>query len=415
MNDSKEAMKPPRETPRLKRALNLPLMTLYGLGTTIGAGIFVLIGEVTAVAGAFTPWAFICAAILTGFSALSFAELCARYPKSAGEAVYVYEGLKSRGISTLTGILVAAVGITSSAAITVGSVGYLQEFIGLPPAILILLVILVIGSAAAWGIQESVTIAAALTLLEIGALIAVIWGGRDIIVSLDTRWRELVPGFGMSEAVYILSGSILAFYAFVGFEDMVNVAEEVNDPQRTMPRAIVLTLIVTMLLYGGVSIVATLGLPAEQLAGSPAPMAYIFRETTGASSTTISLIGIFAVLNGALIQIIMVSRVLYGLANRGQLPEILARIDPRTQTPLYATILTTLVVLCLALWFPLVMLARTTSATVLVIFAFVNLSLWRLKRSPPANSSIFVVPRWVPGLGFLISAALAVLQFSVFM
>jgi amino acid transporter len=400
----------PRPQVTLKRSLSLPLITLYGVGTTIGAGIFVLVGKVAGAALIYAPVSFLLAAVLAGFSAFAFAELSARYPQSAGEAVYVYEGLGSRRLALAVGLLVVLAGIVSCATIANGFVGYVQLFLGLPDAIVLVAVVLVLGLIAAWGIAESVILAAVLTLLEIGALILVIWAGRDSLAELPARLPELIPPLAGGAWLGIVSGAVLAFYAFIGFEDMVNVAEEVKDVRRTLPRAIILTLVVTTLLYLALAVVAVLVLPVQELAASEAPVALIYERASGSSAAVVSLIAIVAVLNGALVQVIMAARVLYGLSARAWLPEAFARINPATRTPLVATALVTALILVFALALPLVTLARTTSFVTLVIFAAINLALWRIKGRAPAPPGIGVYPRWVCLCGFLASLGLASFQ-----
>jgi amino acid transporter len=395
----------------LKRSLSLPLLTLYGLGTTVGAGVYVLIGEVAAVAGAWAPVSFLVACGLAAFTALSFAELSVRFPKSAGEAVYVNEGLGSARLATAVGLLVAAVGVVSAAAIVNGVVGYVRLFVDPPGWLVIVAVALALGAVATWGIVESVTLAALITVVEIGGLVLIIVTGAPELGNLPERFSQAPPASGLWLGV--LGGAVLAFYAFLGFEDMVNVAEEVKDVRRVMPRAIVLTLAITTVLYVALALVAVAVLPVAELAVSEAPLALVY-ERAGGSPAVIGLIGIFAVLNGALIQIIMAARVLYGLAAQGWLPAALARINARTRTPLAATALATGVVLALALWLPLVTLAEITSLITLIIFAVVNLALWRLKRRGPGPADAPAIPIWVPVVGGLSSLAFALFQIARF-
>jgi amino acid transporter len=392
----------------LKRSLSLPLVTLYGVGTTIGAGIFVLVGKVAGAALIYAPVSFLLAAVLAGFSAFAFAELSARYPQSAGEAVYVYQGLGSRRLALAVGLLVVLAGVVSCATIANGFVGYVKLFIGLPDAVVLVAVVAVLGLIAAWGIAESVMLAALITLLEIGALVVVIWVGRDSLAELPARLPELIPPLSGGVWLGIVSGAVLAFYAFIGFEDMVNVAEEVKDVRRTLPRAIILTLVITTLIYLALTVVAVLALPVQELSASEAPVALIFERASGSSAAVISVIAIVAVLNGALVQVIMASRVL--LSARAWLPEVLARVNPVTHTPIVATVLVTALTLAFALTLPLVTLAQATSFVTLVIFAAINLALWRIKGRGAAPPGIRVYPRWICLCGFLASLGLASFQ-----
>ena len=383
--------------------MGLPLLVLYGLGTTIGAGIFALVGKVAGHAGMLAPLAFFIASVLAAFSAFSFAELSSRMPKSAGEALYVREGLGSRHLALLVGLFVAVAGTVSAAAIAKASAGYIGLFVALPELPTIALVIVLLGLVAAWGIAESVALAAVFTLVETGALVFLVWSGGGVLGDLGERLSAAsIP----TEAVVwsgVVTGAFLAFYAFLGFEDMVNVAEEVKNVRRNMPLAIAVTLLLTTVIYVLVTLVAVLAMAPEELARSEAPLADLYRRTTGGDPVLISAISIFAILNGALVQIIMASRILYGLSQQGLLPTILGKVHAGRQTPLVATALIAGLVLVLALGFPIEGLAAVTSGITLAIFATVNLALWRLKRRLPAPAGVFQVPVWVPIAGCFVS------------
>ncbi|MEO0996917.1 MAG: amino acid permease [Pseudomonadota bacterium] len=401
-------------TPRLKRALSLPLVVCYGLGTTIGAGIYALIGEIAAVAGYGAPLSFLLASIVAAFTACSFAELAGRYPRAAGAALYVQQGLGSVRLATAVGLLVVLSGLVSSAALVNAFYGYLGEFVALDRTIAIVAVCVVLGGIAAWGIVESVAIAALITLVEVGGLLVVIVLGADTLPTLAIRWTEFVPAPDAVTATAVASGVVLAFYAFIGFEDMVDIAEEVKDVRRTLPRAIVATLALSSLLYLTLITAALLQLKPDDNAATGAPMAALYQAATGREPVFISLVALFAVINGALIQVVMVARVLYGLSSRRQLPRWFSRLNRRTRTPLPATVFATGALLVLALFGRLAGLATATSVIVLSMFTVVNVALWRLKRrgieAPPAGVSF---PAAVPLLGAGLSAALVVHQLGV--
>jgi len=396
--------------PTLKRSLTLPLVTFYGLGTIIGAGIYVLVAKVAALAGLFAPVSFLIAALLATFTGFSYAELTARYPKSAGEAVYVQEGLRRRELSLLVGFLIIVTGVVSAATIVKGFVGYLHVFAPVPDVVAITLVVLALGGLAVWGISESVKAATFITLIEIGGLLFIVFVAGGSLATLPERLPELLPPADPLAWQGILLGAFLAFYAFIGFEDMVNVAEEVRDPTHTLPRAILLALAGASILYILVALVAVLALPPAELAETRAPLALIYERTTGEAPTLITLISLFAIINGALIQIVMGARVLYGMSREGWIPNWLGRIHVRTQTPHLATALVTGVILVLALWFPLVALAKFTSFVILVVFALINFSLIRIKRRDPSPTGVRTYPAWIPWAGFLSTTAFVLYQ-----
>ncbi len=219
----------------LKRSLSLILITFYGLGTILGADIYVLVGKVAASAGLYAPIAFLVASLLAGFTAFSYGELSARLPRSAGEAVYVETGLRVRFLSIAVGLLVVSTGIVSTTALANGVVGYLRFFIDVPDWLTITVMVVSLGLLAAWGITESVTAAMLITVLEIGGLLLVIGVAGDGLIQLPERWPDLIPPADGGVWLGILLGAFLAFYAFIGFEDMVNVAEEVKTPGGRCP------------------------------------------------------------------------------------------------------------------------------------------------------------------------------------
>lgn len=389
----------------LKRSISFPLLLLYGLGTTVGAGIYALMGPVAGNAGGATPLAFVIAAGLATLTALSFAELSARHPRSAGEAVYVREAFGQPMAASLVGLFVAFSGSVSAATITRGFAGYWTSLVPVPEVLAIGVSISVLTLVAIWGIRESVTLAAIITAIEIGGLLFVVWAARESLGEIDVRWTEFLPsertgGGGAWAGVF--AGALLAFYAFLGFEDMVNVAEEVKQVRWNLPVAIISTLALTTLLYFLVAATAVLTVDPEVLAESTEPLALVYRTATGRSASAISIIAMLAMLNGALIQIVMASRVLYGLAGEPLVPRAFGEVSSRTRTPHRATLVAGGVVLAMALFFPIEELAAIASSITLLIFALVNAALIRLRKLDPEPDSVSIrIPALVPWLGML--------------
>lgn len=392
---------------RLKKELTLPLVTLYGIGVTIGAGIYVLVGATSAKAGLYAPISFIFAAFVTAFTGLSYAELSTRMPVSAGEAAYVRAGFNSDKLALIVGLLVAASGIISSAAVAIGANSYIQHFFALSPSLIITIVILTLGAVAIWGILESVVVASIFTLVEIAGLCLVVYFGLTINPDIPSQLVTIIPPFEKEVWLGIFSASLLAFFAFIGFEDMANVAEEVKDPRGTMPWAIILTLLISTIIYCLVVAVVVLAVPMNILTQSSAPLALIFEQAGDTSANLFNGIAIIATLNGVLIQIIMASRIIYGLAKQNNLPQAFAEVNSVTQTPLKATIVVVSLVLVLALFFPIADLAKATSVVVLIVFSLVNLALLQIKRKPaPKEKTYFEVSKWIPIIGLISSVTL---------
>jgi len=405
------------EQPALKRVLSLPQLVLYGLGTTIGAGIYALVGETARVSGYSALASFALAALMAALTALSFAELSSRFPHAAGTAIYVREGFGSARFSALVGLLVIGAGLVSSAALINALVIQLGAYLDLPRIPGVAAFALVLGLIALWGIAESVTIAGLITLVEVGGLVAVIWVSRGALLQSAEQWRPLLEGFMPLHWGAAYAGALLAFYAYVGFEDMVVVAEEVKGVTATLPLGILLTLSITALLYLTITAEALLTFTPDQLGQSASPLVDLYRHYRlkigqNDSGWVISVVAMFAIINGALIQMIMASRVIYGLARRGQLPAKLAAVNTVTRTPLIATVISTAAVLILAVTGRLASLAELTSLILLIVFAAANLALWRIKGGGPDTSSGFSIPRWVPALGFLVSLSIVAMFFA---
>ncbi len=376
---------------------------LYGLGVTIGAGIYVLIGEAVGRSGIYAPSAFLLSAVVMAFTAGSFAELSGRVPQAAGEAVYVDAAFGWPWLTRLVGLAVLVDAIIAAAAISLGSAGYLGEILPAPEPVLVTGIVLAMAAIACWGIGESIFIAGVMTIIEVLGLLAIIFFGILHDPASIARVPEVLPPLSDAAAMSgILSASLIAFFAFIGFDDVVNLVEETKDPRKIMPWAIGITLVIVTVLYFLVAFVAVQAIPMGELAASSAPVSLMFERLVGISPLAITLIAIMATMNGVVIILIMAARVTYGLARKGRIPSILGEVSPKTRTPVNATVLVAVAVLVLALLAPLDRLAETTSQIILTVFAMVNLALLRLKiGAVPPPQDVFVVPVVVPALGFL--------------
>jgi amino acid transporter len=395
---------------RLARSLTLTHAVLYGVGVTIGAGIYVLVGIAAGRSGMHAPLAFLVAAIAMGLTAASFAELGTRMPVSASEAAYVETAFRRKWLSLAMGLLVVATATVSAATISSGSAGYIGVFVGLPPLVIIVGVVLLMGAVASLATAQSVTVAGIMTLVEVGGLVVIIGAGLSNGSTMVVRLPELVPSpTDVSAWVAVGGTTLIAVFAFVGFEHIVNVAEELKQPNRTLPRALFLTLGITALLYMLVVWTAVTAVPPAQLARSQAPLALVFERLTGQPLMFMSVIAVVATLNGVVVHMIMSARVLYGLSSQGNLPRQLARVSPVTRTPLVATAVAVSVILILSVGVPLEGLAEWAARGTLVIFAGVNVALIRIKgRGDPVPAGAFNCPIWVAHAG-LITALLLLL------
>lgn len=398
----------------LSRRLNLPMLILYGIGVTIGAGIYVLIGAVAGHAGVYAPLSFILAAVVMGLTVGSYAELCTRYPVAAGEAAYVRAAFSKRSISIATGLIMIASGVIAAAAVALGATGYIAQFIDAPAWLTVTIVIVGLGAVSMWGILESVLLASLFTIIEVIGLMIIIYAALRSGISFGDAifvW----PPFQTTTWIGVGYASLLAFFAFTGFEDLTNMVEEAKSPERNIAIAMGVTLVVTTSLYVIITAIAVVALRPEQLSASAAPLSLVYREIAGVSPALISGIAIVATLNTIIAQITMATRVVYGMARQGDFPSFLGLVNRTTATPVLATTLIILIVLILALFVSFEKLAEFTSLSTLVVFALVNLALisvrWKgLKSSHPAR--LIKVPIAVPILG--LTSCLAMLGTSLF-
>ncbi|MGH1471447.1 MAG: APC family permease [Cellvibrionaceae bacterium] len=363
-------------TQPLARKLSLTLLTLYGIGTILGAGIYVLAGKVAGESGIYTHYAFIMAAIIVSFSAHAYAKLSREFPVSAGEAAYVQNILHSKSLATAVGWAIVFTGVVSSATIAKGFAAYIDPYTSWPSHIVIFLLVTFLTALAISGVAQAVGFAAIFTIIEIIGIGIIIWFAAPEIPSFLQNNPEVLSLPPIEFFPSILFGAFLAFYAFIGFEDIVNMAEEVKQPEKNLPRAIYFSLILTSLLYAITALSFMALLPMDVFIGSDAPFAEVARNQHHLSLGLITFISIAAISNGALIQIIMGSRVLYGMACRKLAPHFLSHVWSRTQTPTLATLLIGLIVLFFALSLPVTSLAKITSSIVLIIFSLVNISLF---------------------------------------
>lgn len=394
---------------QLLRRLSLVHAVLYGLGVTIGAGIYVLVGVAAGRSGMHAPLAFALAAIVMGLSAASFAELGTRMPVSASEAAYVDRAFHRPWLSLATGLLVIITAVISASTISSGSAGYVQTFLPFDRGWIITGVVIAMGLVSCLATIHSVTFAGLMTLVEVAGLVLIVGAGVWNGTGLLTRLPEIWPGGDLGGWLGVASTTMIAVFAFIGFEHLVNVAEEMKAPRRTLPAALFLTLGLTAVIYGLVVWVSITAVPPSELAVSNAPLALVFERLTGWPPSSLSVIAIVATLNGVIVHMIMIARVIYGLAQQGNLPPVLGRVNGMTGTPLIATGIGVTLILFFSTALPLEGLAELTSQGTLVLFAIVNLALIRIKwreASPPAD--VFVCPKWIPYAGLAASLLLLV-------
>jgi len=394
----------------LRRALGAYAITIYAVGDVLGAGIYALVGKVAGEAGGGAWISFAVSAVIALFTGLTYAELSSRFPVAAGAAAYARRAFPGAPlVAFVVGIFVLASGLTSAATVSRAFVGYLAPFAALPelPASLAMLALMSVINFI--GIRESARVNFVLTLAEAAGLLLVIGAGFAYFATQAEPGAaaRLLPGDSLAA---ILTGATLSFFAYIGFEDTVNVAEEVKDPARALPRAILTAIGTTCVIYMAVTVAALLTIGAEKLAAAPAPLLAVL-EAAGVAlpAGVFSLIALFAICNTGLLNLIMVSRLSYGMARENLLPAPLARVHERRRTPWVAVWVAFALAALLSASGGVKALAQATSLLLLVVFTVLHVGLLVIKRRDPApGPEVFRTPVWAVATGALLCLGLAV-------
>ena len=385
----------------LKRTLGSFDLIVYGVGDILGAGIYVLVGKMAGLLGNACWMAFGVAFIVASLTGLSYAELGSRFPKSAGESIFALEAFRNRVFSYLIGFLVLLSGVVSMATVSRGFAGYVNAvWPGIPPAAIILIFFIVLAIINFWGMELSSRANMVCTFVEVAGILIVITAGMRHFGAVNHFEITLPEGKSFSTALF--QGSVLGFYAFIGFEDIVNVAEETHQPTQFVPRAILTSLGVVAVFYFLTALAAVSMVPSAELAQSSAPlMKVVEKGFPGFPPSLFILIALCAVSNTALVNFIMGSRLLYGMARERLVPSILGRVHPTRHTPHFAIATVFMIALILALTGTVVLLAQSASFLLLAVFFVMNVSLFILKLRAADPLPSFRIPIFVPVLGAL--------------
>jgi APA family basic amino acid/polyamine antiporter len=383
----------------LRRSLTLGPLLFYGLAVVVGAGIYVAVASVIARAGSAAPMSFLLAGAAAALTGLCYAELASRFPEASGAAAYVREGFGCDRAAQATGIALTLAVAIAAASIASGAVQYLSVLFGLSPAALIALLVVTFTLLAIAGVRESIGFAAIIGAIEILGLVVAAGAGFLAAPAIDVLAMLPKNLAGWQSAI---SGAFIAFFAFIGFESLANMAEEAKDPRRTIPYSIVGAVLIGTLLY--VAVAAAL---VSAGGTSQSPLIDLFQ---GSHAMLFAAVGALAIANGVLVEIVMLSRLFYGMARRRQLPAWLGSVHPRTRTPIAATAFAGGIVLATALLLPFERLLALANALTLCIFAVVDIALWRIQRRQPAPDGVFAVPHWVPPSAAALAIALILME-----
>lgn len=392
----------------LKRVIGRRVLLLFVVGDILGAGIYALVGKVAGYVGGVLWLPFLTAFVLAALTATAYAELVGKYPQAAGAALYAHKAFAVPFITFLVAFAVLMSGITSASAAARAFGGdYLAEWVTLPAIIGALAFLGLITLVNFAGISESIKVNVVLTLIEaFGLLVIVAIGGYALFTGggEPSRALEFHPEAGA--LLGVLGGTALAFYALLGFEDSVNLAEEAKDPQRDYPRALFGGLAIAALIYMAVAFTATMLVDTETLERSSGPLLEVVRVAGLTFPPKLfALIALLAVGNTALINMMMASRLVYGMARQRIVPPVLGVVHPTRATPWVAILFTVGIAVVLVLTGDVGGLAETTVLLLVCVFAVVNVAVLILRRDVVEHAH-YRAPTWAPVVGAVVCVVL---------
>jgi APA family basic amino acid/polyamine antiporter len=395
------------ETP-LNQTITRRMLMFFVIGDVLGAGIYALVGEVGGKTGGAIWAAFLFALALAIFTAFSYAELVTKYPRAAGAALYVNKAFKMPFVTFLVAFAVMCSGLASAATLSRAFGGdYLSAFVDWDAILVGLGFLALISLINLRGIKESMRFNFGLTLIEVSGLLLVVVIGFAFLADGGGEPSRALD-FKADTSVFsaILAGAGLAFFALIGFEDSVNLAEEAKKPRVDYPWALFGGLIVAGLIYLLVTVIASMAVPTDRLAGSDGPLLEVTSQgPLSVNDKVFSVIALFALANGALINMIMASRLMYGMARERILPDVFARVHPQRRTPWVSILFTSLLAAGLLVTGELEELADTTVLLLLVVFAVVNVCVLILRKDK-VKGEYFKAPTVMPVIGLIVSLAL---------
>lgn len=391
------------DKPSLRRAITGSMLFLFILGDVLGAGVYALAGTIAGEVGGAIWVPLLIALFFAMLTAGSYAELVTKYPHAGAASVFAEKAFKSPLLSFLVGFCMLAAAVTSAAGLSLAFAGdYLSAFIDVSPYLAATVFLVVIAALNARGIKESLGANLVMTLIELSGLILVVvaaaWYFRTGDADLG---RTLTFKPGVNPMLAVLGAALLAFYSFVGFETSANLAEEIKDVRKVYPRALFAALLTAGVVYMAVGVAASSVLPTDKLVATSAPLLEVVRASgLNIPPMLFAFIALVAVANGALLTMIMASRLTYGMANLRLLPGVLGAVLPARRTPWVAIVATTLVAIALTLTGTLATLAQTVVLLLLFVFLSTNIAVLVLRRDAVAEAH-FRVPTWVPVLAIV--------------
>jgi APA family basic amino acid/polyamine antiporter len=397
------------ECTALHRAIGGRMLIVVIVGDILGAGIYGLVGKLSGQVGGMVWLPLAIGFAVAALTAGSYAELVGKYPRAAGVALYTHRAFGRPFITFLVAFAVMMSGVASASAAAVLFGGkYLQELVAAPEMLAAFGFLAVITLVNFVGISQSIKVNFVLTLVEIsGLLIVMTLGVIGLLRGTGDPARALVLDAPDGAFLGLLGATALGFYALIGFEDSVNLAEECEEPARTFPRALFVGIALTGVIYLVVSFVAVALVDPKVFASSSGPLLEVVKAA-GVSFPPWLFAGIalLAIGNTALLNMMMASRLMCGMASENIVPKVFARVHRTRKTPWVAIVFTVAISGVLIASGTAEDLAKTTVLLLLVVFAVVNVCVLVLRRRPVTHAH-FKTPTWAPVIGLVTTVLLA--------
>ncbi|MHA6798237.1 APC family permease [Bounagaea algeriensis] len=406
----------PGSSPGLKKVIGTRLLLFFVVGDIIGTTIYALTGKIAGRVGGALWIPFLVAFVVAFLTAFSYLELIGKYPRAGGAPLYIHRAFGVHFVTFLIAFAVMSSGITSASSAAQAFGGdYLDEIVPGAPTTLVAVVFLVVLALVNFrGVAESTRLNVVLTLVVLLGLAIVIVTGAIAVFGGSTN-PDLAPQpdrllrfeSGTSPLLAVTSATALAFFAMIGFEDTANMAEETRDPQRTYPRAVLWGMAVVAVIYTVIALITSTLVPTDELAASEGPLLLVVQAAAPWFPPVLfSVIALFALSNSALINMMMASRLVYGMARERVIPPLFGRVHRGRRTPWVAIVFTSVLGVLLVSSLDIEALGSTTSLLLLMVFAVVHVAVLVLRRDRVAHAH-FRAPTWVPVAGAITCAFFA--------
>ncbi len=372
----------------LKRDVGFFAATIYGIGVILGAGIYALVGEAVGLAGNAVWLSFVLAAVVSAFTGLSYMELISMFPQSAAEYIYVKNAFNNKLLAFNVGWIEIFADVIANSTVALGFAGYFNALFGTPVVLTAIALIFIMSLINFWGVKESARINTVFSLIEIAGLVFVVLLALFFGHYSSVNYLEMPHGLTGT-----LGAAALIFFAYIGFEDLANISEEVKDPKRNVPKALLVSVIVTTVIYVLVGMAVVSLVDWQSLAASQAPLAFAVSSVLGNQAFRLmSVIALFATANTVLVGLIVGSREIYGMSRDGTLPKIFSRIHIRRRTPWIAVFATMIFSMAFVLFGNINIVAGITDLGTFYVFIFVNASAIALRYRMPDVKRVFRTP-----------------------